>query len=302
MSSLRDVVATSLDYSLTWCVHGWQEPYEIDWNQDPSLIIVQLPDEKCRLEIRDGGIERVFDGKPGDAFILPAGTVHRFKSPGCFVSGVNIQYTLFSSIDVLQLYRVPIRAKGADAANIAHCIGRLVTAAGEIQVPGADRPDDQLDLMLVAEERKLAFKLLAMVLDFSEMRPTGHQRLMALQRLSAPLRFLEEHIEQKISIGKLAEIAQLSTHRFSIVFKDVIGVTPHQYVLRRRVDKAMKLLSSTDKPIGTIAAQLGFHDQPHFTREFKAQTGVSPSFYRKNLQRRFQQQLRIDEMDQNAGR
>ncbi len=292
MSSLQDIVASSLDYSLTWCVHGWQDPFECDWIQEPSLVIVQIPEATCRLAVRENGSVKQYRGTPGDAFILPAGTVHKFAAPGCFTSGINIQYMLFSSVDVLQLYRVPVRVDSAYAAEIAECIANLVVSAGEIQLPGSDRPDDEIDLVSIAQERELAFQLLAKVLRISEMRPRGRQRLLALQKMSRPLRFLEDNLEERVRIEDLADVAGLSVHRFSTIFKSVVGVTPHQYILRRRVDKAMKLLSSSDTPVRDIAFQLGFHDQPHFTRLFKATIGVSPTYYRKNLQRRFQQQLR----------
>lgn len=294
MASLLDIVASSLDYSLTWCVHGWQRPFKCDWNRDPSLIVVQIPNATCRLEVRDDGIDTEYRGRPGDAFILPAGTVHRFESPECFTSGVNIQYTLFSSVDVLELYRVPVRVDADRAAELAECIGGLVQASGEIQEPGGNRPDQDIDLLAVAREREFAFRLLAQVLDVAEVRPRGRERLMALQKLKGVLSYLEENLERKVSIQTLAEITGLSLHRFGVVFREVIGVSPHQYILRRRIEQAMKLLSGTEYPISSIASQLGFHDQPHFTRLFTATTGVSPTYYRKNLQRRFQRRLRAE--------
>jgi AraC-like DNA-binding protein len=248
---------------------------------------VYLPNAICRLVIKKKGGTQVFAGRPGDAFILPAGTSHQFESPACITSGINIQYTLFSSVDILDLYNVPIRVSSELAADIGKCIERMVDTIGQIPEPGTILVDDNIDFVTIARERQLAFQLLAQILQLSDIRPRGKERLIVLQKLKESLRYIEENLENKISIETLSELAGLSAHRFGTLFKEVMGDSPHQYILRRRIDKAMMLLSRSDAAIMQIAEQLGFHDQPHFTKLFKAIVGVSPTYYRKNFHRRF---------------
>jgi AraC-like DNA-binding protein len=286
MQSLQQIIASSLDYTLTWCVHGWQEPFTCDWRIDPCFVIIHLPNSPCRLAIRRKDRVEEYHGRPGETFLLPAGTVHRFESPGCLTTGINIQYTLFSSVDILDLYVVPGRVATGSAVEIARDIEEIVETSGEIPEPGAGRANDDLDFVRIAHERELAFRLLTRVLRLSEMRPRGRERLLVLQTLKESLRHLEENLERKVSVATLAEIAGLSTHRFSALFREVIGHAPHQYILRRRVERAMMILTRSDASVVEIAAQLGFHDQPHFTRLFRTVTGVSPTYYRKNFQRR----------------
>lgn len=286
MRSLQQIVATSLDYSLTWCVHGWQNPFKCDWRIDPCFVVIRLPEAACRLAVRSRKGNEEFRGRPGETFLLPAGTVHQFESPACITTGINIQYTIFGSVDVLDLYDVPIRVTSGAAVEIGRCIERIVETTGEIPEPGTIENDDDLDFVTIAHERELAFQLLTGVLRLSEMRPRGKERLVVLQTLEASLRYLEDNLEHKLSVEALSEIAGLSTHRFSTLFKEVLGDAPHHYILRRRVDKAMMMLTRSDAPIMDIADQLGFHDQPHFTKLFKSITGVSPTYYRKNFQRR----------------
>jgi AraC-like DNA-binding protein len=287
MSTLQNLIGNALEYSLTWSVYGRHEPYKCDWRIDPCLIVVYSPEARCELIVQNDGRVESFNGQTGDAFLIPAGTKHKFDSPACVVGGVCVHYTLFSSVDVLGLYRVPKIVSGESAAEIGKTLRELVNIVGQNPNVGEFSGNDDLDFVEIAREREIVFRLLAKVLHLSELRPRGKERLFILQKLRGSLRYLEENLEQKTGIEKLGEIAGLSAHRFSALFREVMGDSPHQYILRRRIEKAMALLTSGDAPVMEIAGQLGFHDQPHFTKLFKSTTGVSPTFYRKNFRRRF---------------
>lgn len=286
MQTLQSLIGNSLDYELTWSVYGRHEPYKCDWRIDPCLVVVYSPEASCEFTVqRADGIDTHI-GRPGDAFLIPAGTRHRFDSPTCLIGGVCVHYTLFSSVDVLDLYQVPRVVSGDHASNIGETIRKLVEIVGQKPNAQSFRGNDNLDFVEIAREREVVFQLLGKVLRLSEIRPRGRERLFILQKLRRSLRYLEENLERKVGVDKLGEIAGLSAHRFSALFREVMGASPHQYILRRRIDKAMGLLTSSEAPVMEIAGQLGFHDQPHFTKLFKSTTGVSPTFYRKNFRRR----------------
>ncbi len=287
MSTLQSLIGNSLEYNLTWSVYGRHEPYKCDWRIDPCLVVIYSPEAPCELVVRNHGKVESFHGRAGDAFLIPAGTTHTFDSPTCIIGGICVHYTLFSSVDVLDLYRVPKIISGELATDIGQTIRKLVKIIGQNPNPEAFSGNDNLDFVEIAREREIVFQLLAKVLHLSELRPRGKERLFILQKLRRSLRYLEENLEQKTRVEKLGEIAGLSAHRFSALFREVMGDSPHQFILRRRIEKAMALLTSGDAPVMEIAGQLGFHDQPHFTKLFKSTTGVSPTFYRKNFRRRF---------------
>lgn len=99
------------------------------------------------------------------------------------------------------------------------------------------------------------------------------------------LRRTREHIEQrlahKISLRELANIAGLSAGHFSRAFKQSVGLSPHRYVLRRRVAAAADLIRGTDRSLAEVALSVGFADQSHFTRAFVRESGVTPSAFRR---------------------
>jgi AraC family transcriptional regulator len=98
--------------------------------------------------------------------------------------------------------------------------------------------------------------------------------------LRSVCQFVETHLERTISLEELASIARLSISHFARAFKQSKGVSPHNYLLRRRVQRAQELLAGTELPLSEIAFACGFADQSHCSRQFKERVGVSPRRYR----------------------
>lgn len=79
-----------------------------------------------------------------------------------------------------------------------------------------------------------------------------------------------------LPISELAKVAGMSAAQFNRNFQKVTGFTPHQYRLQLRVEAAKAKLAGRDEKLATIADELGFTDQAHFTRTFRQFTGMSP--------------------------
>jgi AraC-like DNA-binding protein len=92
--------------------------------------------------------------------------------------------------------------------------------------------------------------------------------------------YIDAHLENNVSLEKLAGIAGLSISYFARAFKQSQGAAPHDYLMRRRLHRALELLAGTDLPLSAIAHGLGFSDQSHFARRFRQHFGVTPSRYR----------------------
>jgi AraC-like DNA-binding protein len=85
---------------------------------------------------------------------------------------------------------------------------------------------------------------------------------------------------QPLDIATLAAIAYVSEAHFIRTFRATFGETPHRYLQRRRVERAMFLLRVTDRPVTDICMAVGFTSLGTFSRTFRAIVGVSPSVFR----------------------
>ena len=92
--------------------------------------------------------------------------------------------------------------------------------------------------------------------------------------------YIDDNIDQRISVELLAGLANLSVCYFVRAFKQSMGITPHDYLIRQRVERTKQLLSGTDMPLSEIALAAGFADQSHFSRRFRQHVGISPRDYR----------------------
>jgi len=92
--------------------------------------------------------------------------------------------------------------------------------------------------------------------------------------------FIESHISEKISLDALSTMAGLSPHHFARAFQQSLGMPPHRYMLRRRLEQVEKMLRDTQLPLSHIALAVGFSDQSHLNRHFRRLTGMSPSLAR----------------------
>lgn len=100
------------------------------------------------------------------------------------------------------------------------------------------------------------------------------------RRITRALRHIEARCEDALSIDELARQAAMSPYHFLRTFRALVGMTPHQYVLRTRLHRAALLLRRTDQPVAGIAFDCGFGDLSTFNRRFKRVMGASPSDYR----------------------
>ena len=91
---------------------------------------------------------------------------------------------------------------------------------------------------------------------------------------------MDRRYAEPLDVPTLAAIAHLSASQFGRVFKDVYGETPHRYLQRRRVERAMTLLRQTDRPVTDIAWDVGFASLGTFSRTFAVIVGCSPSEFR----------------------
>jgi transcriptional regulator of acetoin/glycerol metabolism/AraC-like DNA-binding protein len=92
--------------------------------------------------------------------------------------------------------------------------------------------------------------------------------------------YVDAHLGESMDLAELASIAGLSVFHFARQFKQSAGVTPHSYLVQRRVERAQDLLARTDLALSEIAAAAGFSDQSHLARHFRQMLGTTPREFR----------------------
>jgi AraC family transcriptional regulator len=100
-------------------------------------------------------------------------------------------------------------------------------------------------------------------------------QMRAIQRLVAG------RMDSQVQLSELANTCSLSVSYFVKAFRVTTGVTPHQWLISRRIERARELLRSPALSLSDVAASCGFADQSHFTRTFSRASGVSPGAWRK---------------------
>jgi len=92
--------------------------------------------------------------------------------------------------------------------------------------------------------------------------------------------WIDAHAQQPVNLESTAREAGLSPFHFLRMFSSVLGVTPHQYLVRSRLRRAARLLAGDDRPISEVAFDAGFADLSNFVRTFHRAAGVSPRGFR----------------------
>jgi AraC family transcriptional regulator len=108
--------------------------------------------------------------------------------------------------------------------------------------------------------------------------PSPCGKLNAFQ-LRAVLECIESQLADDVSLLTLAQRAHISPFHFARLFRATVGVPPHRFVLRLRLERAVRFIKAGKMTLAQIAVECGFHDQPHFTRAFQRLFRMTPAMY-----------------------
>jgi transcriptional regulator GlxA family with amidase domain len=100
-------------------------------------------------------------------------------------------------------------------------------------------------------------------------------------KITRAMQYVDDHLAEPMSAQHLADAADLSISRFNTIFRLETGYSPADFIRRRRIDEARKLLAEPDLSVKEIAARTGFEDSFHFSKVFRKIDGLSPTRYRE---------------------
>jgi AraC family transcriptional regulator len=96
------------------------------------------------------------------------------------------------------------------------------------------------------------------------------------RRLQRAIDFIHAHLADNLSLAEIAAVEYLSPYYFLRLFKQIYGISPHQYIIQQRVRRAAELLEHTRMTVQEVALAVGFHNHSHLIRHFKRLTGRTP--------------------------
>jgi AraC-like DNA-binding protein len=98
------------------------------------------------------------------------------------------------------------------------------------------------------------------------------------EAIQGVLRHIGDNLNQPLTLSELAALTGLSMWRFATVFRQQVGVAPHRYICRLRLERAQALIRE-GVPAANAASEAGFYDQSHLSRHFKSVFGMTPGQY-----------------------
>lgn len=222
---------------------------------------------------------RSLDGKQqrerrdsGDIAIIPAGITHccSWDTPAQFMV-LAIDPGILNQVgqDWVNSDRIELRPQFMSASD-AFIQGIFSTLKAEAEVGGIGSY-----LFIDSIKTALAIHLLRQYCVTLPKLFNDSNRLSQIT-LNLVKEYIHEHLHNDLKLDTIAAIVQLSPYHFLRLFKQSIGITPHQYILQCRLNRAKYLLQQSELSVAEIAARTGFCDQSHLTRSCKRIMGVTP--------------------------
>lgn len=256
----------------------FQQPeFEIAEHQHTMHVIAYAP-ISTRFPVSSPG-ERWLNGKlcyenrhPGEVAIIPAGIAHRcnWNTAVEFIV-LAIEPALLQQVgqDIVRSDRIELIPQFMNKSD-ALLQGIFSTLREELECSKMGS-----SLLIDSFKTTLAIHLLRNYCSTQPNLPV-HSNGLAPSTLKRVIDYIQEHLYQDLKLVELSAIVQLSPYHFSRLFKRRMGITPHQYILQQRIEKAKDLIQHSELSIAEIAVQTGFSDQSHLTRCFKRSVGVTP--------------------------
>ncbi|MEE1674173.1 AraC family transcriptional regulator [Agarivorans aestuarii] len=223
------------------------------------------------------GSELLSGGAPGKLCLMPAGHESRWQVDG----DLAFVHLYFSDQDLSQSIE-QIWDKSASSFDVQD-----LTFADDIAVSGLIQQwllklnwQDNADRLALDQLSQLLLGHITKHYLNKHLPEPAVNGGLAPYQLNRCQEFIEAHLADKLSLHQLAQLVDLSDYHFARMFKQSSGVSPHQYLSQRRIERAKHLLLNGGLSLAEVAYQTGFSSQAHFSARFKQITGNSPASFR----------------------
>lgn len=233
--------------------------------------------------VTQGAQRQTFRGRstllgPGGIALMPPGEVH----DGAGVADYGQSYTLKTfriAPELMRDFMTEVSGGAPDERFLGTLIEDRALAARFVALHASWMAD--------ASAGPLAHEAVSLALMGALFARTGTVAPQAVRGGLSPahqrmvLDYCQGHLGDKIGLEDLARLCGLSRYQFLRRFALSVGLTPHAWLTRLRLERACAALARAPATIAQVAADVGFYDQSHFNRAFRAAYGVPPSAYRR---------------------
>jgi AraC family transcriptional regulator len=116
----------------------------------------------------------------------------------------------------------------------------------------------------------------------SQLKTVPRRGGLPSARLKRVLEYIEANLDKNMTLAELASVVNMSLYYFAVLFRQSTGLSPHRYVLNRRVERAKELLRNPKLSVLDVSINVGFEHQNNFARAFRRVSGVSPTQFRRD--------------------
>ena len=243
-----------------FCVRGY---HLIRGNYDSLLI----------THILRGSFTYVKDGKhctayAGETVILDCYREHEYYTNDSFES----VWVHFSGSNCLNLCREIERTAG----NTVRCRDPMRMEDTLFRIFDAIRGECPMT------ESALSFELYRLLTELLSADSPSEKQTGRYDGLMRDVKeYVSRHLGERLSVKELADRVYMSSTHFSRIFKQQTGLSPYEYILISRINRAKELLHQTDMSISRIAYASGFNSESNFIHSFSQNTGMTPNKFRK---------------------
>lgn len=258
-------------------VHRYSlHPHEAPEHSYPQLaVFLPHPPRPVKVELRLAGAKIVAELSEGDVSIAPPGVPRSSKVEGCGeLTAIFLDPVLVAEVATAQreIYSFEILPQFAIRDPLIYAIGTALDC--QLMAPTPEPP-------VYAES--LATALAAHILAKYSNKTPGPPRGVSLTKsqLRRSIDFIHANLHTEVSLGEIASAANMSKYHFAKSFRQAVGIAPHQYLVKLRIERARKLLLGDDLSVEEIAHRVGYADKSHFNAQFAKIVGTTPYRYRR---------------------
>ena len=265
--------------------------HHADWNwqkvSSPFIRIFYIVEGEAILHLPEEDMLL----KPGYMYMIPAFVIHSYECHGVFKLYYIHMYEGFKNeVNLQDTYELPTEVR---AGNSIRQLFEYVSS----QYPDAMLPEpdpksydtsaqtsnyvERYMNMELWEKMELRGAMLMIMSHF--IREAKPHIWTSDERMKQVLRYIHEHIADRIDVEDLANLASITKTYFIRLFKQEFGLSPVLYINLKKVERAQLLLYTTDCSVKEVAYKLGFSDHSYFIRLFHKVAGITPQEYRRQL-------------------